>query len=73
MFGRPDLIAAISLGVLSAPGSPIALLHTKRDGDGRVPWVLIEAICSAPVHDARADAGQLGAHARPSSLRAQRW
>jgi hypothetical protein len=46
LFGALDLIAAVSLGVLSAPGSPLQLIDVGAGSGavGALPWSLIPTV-----------------------------
>jgi hypothetical protein len=45
LFGMADLIAAIGLGVMSAPGSPVRIFYGAADTEAMttLPWMLIPA------------------------------
>jgi hypothetical protein len=46
VIGVADLIAAVTLGIGSAPGSPVRFIYESADAAtlGSLPWILIPAI-----------------------------
>ncbi len=74
LFGAADLIDAISLGVLSAPGSPLQLFAIPSEPVmTTLPWVLIPGYLVPLLFMTHVlMLAQLGAHAPAVDLRAQR-